>query len=106
MNFETLIRYKTLDQVYSLGNHQLVDHFLERPEVQEQLGTRKIQFDAHKFQADDLEEVTGILGMSKREFLEAAVADALHKAHGIIDSEKLIERMEEISRIQEEAQKC
>ena len=106
MNFETLIRYKTLDRVYGLGNHKLVDHFRGNPEVEEQLGTKKIQFDAHKFQADDLEEVTSILDMSKREFLEAAVSEALRKAHEIIENEKLFERMKEVDQMEEEVQKC
>jgi hypothetical protein len=95
MNFETFIRYKTLDQVYKLGNHSLVDLVLSQnsPADIEASGMRKIQFDAANEMFQDLEEVVSVLSMSKREFLEAAVNDALLKAHQIIDEEKLMERM-------------
>ena len=87
MKFDTLIRYKALDQVYSLGNRKIIDHFLdeENPVVQEQLGTRKIQFDASPELFQDLEEVVGVLDMSKREFIEAAVSDAIDQAKGVIE---------------------
>ncbi len=94
MQFDTLVRYKALDHLYSLGNRKLLDRFLEDPAMQDQLGTRKIQFDAISETFSDLEEVVGILNMSKREFLEAAVSDALEKAHQIINEEGLTERLE------------
>jgi hypothetical protein len=94
MKFDTLIRYKALDQVYNLGNPQLVDHFLNNPEVQLELGTKKIQFDATPDLFKDLEEVVGILSMSKREFLQAAVFDAVKKAKLIINEEEVFENME------------
>lgn len=107
MKFDTLIRYKALDQVYSLGNRKILDHFLdqENPVIQEQLGTRKIQFDASPELFKDLEEVVGVLDMSKREFLESALSDALKKAHEIIAQEEVIESLEAMQAHQEES-KC
>lgn len=98
MDFDKFIRYKTLDQVYKLGNHGLVDLVISQSRDDlESVGIRKIQFDASKEQFKDLESVVSILDMSKREFLEAAVADALAKAHQIIDEEKLLERMQSLN---------
>ena len=94
MKFDALIRYKALDQVYSLGNAQFIDHFLQDPAVQEGLGTRKIQFDATPGLFQELEQVVSLLDMSKREFLEAAISDALKKAHQIISEEEVIEKIE------------
>lgn len=107
MKFDTLVRYKALDQVYSLGNRKILDHFLdqENPIVQEQLGTRKIQFDASAELFKDLEEVVSVLDMSKREFLESAVSDALQKAHQIISEEEVIENMQALQALQENT-KC
>lgn len=95
MNFDTFIRYKTLDQVYKQGNHGLVDVVLAQNSAADiqAAGMRKIQFDAAAEQFQDLEEVVSVLSMSKREFLEAAVSEALVKAHQIIREEKLIEHM-------------
>lgn len=107
MKFDTLIRYKALDQVYSLGNRKIIDHFLDQENsvVQEQLGTRKIQFDASPELFQDLEEVVGVLDMSKREFLESAVSDALKKAHQIISEEEVIENLQAMQAHQENS-KC
>ena len=104
MKFDALVRYKALDQVYSLGNPQLLDRFLEDPAVQEQFGTRKIQFDATPGLFQDLEQVVSLLDMSKREFLEAAISDALKKAHQIISEEEVLEKMEAIQAIQKSHQ--
>lgn len=104
MDFDKFIRYKTLDQIYKLGNHGLVHLVLSqnsRADI-ESAGMRKIQFDAAKEQFKDLEDVVNVLGMSKREFLEAAVSDALVKAHQIIKEEKLFERMDSLQRMEDE----
>ena len=42
--------------------------------------------------------------MSKREFLEAAISDALKKAHQIISEEEVLEKMEAIQAIQKSHQ--
>lgn len=103
MNFDTLIRYKALDQVYNLGNPRLVDHFLNNPEAQLELGTKKIQFDATPDLFKDLEEVVGILSMSKREFLQAAVFDAVKTAKLIINEEEVFENIEAYQQAQNAA---
>jgi hypothetical protein len=40
---------------------------------------------------DDLESVCGLLDMSKREFIESAVADALSRAHEAINRSGVME---------------
>lgn len=105
MKFETLIRYKALDQVYSLRSTKLLNHIMEDPDFQQQIGTKKIQFDATPDLHADLEEVVSLLAISKREFLQAAVSQALEKAHQIIREEQVIQTLEEAAS-PEGAMKC
>jgi L-amino acid N-acyltransferase YncA len=43
---------------------------------------------------DDLERTCQLLDMTKREFIEAAVAEALVKAHEVIDRSGVMEQLE------------
>lgn len=84
MNFDSLIRYKTLHESYSALNSVVVDQILRDPKAAEQAGLKKLQFDVSKERFDQVESICAILNMSKREFLDAAVAEAVAKAHEII----------------------
>jgi hypothetical protein len=84
MNFESLIRYKTLHESYTARNSEMVDHLLRDPKVAEQAGLKKLQFDVSLDRFNEVESICAMLSMSKREFLDAAVAEAVAKAHEII----------------------
>lgn len=89
MDFESLVRFKTLQEVYTRNNSGLVDHFLKDPSVAEQIGLKKLQFDVSKQLFDGVEAICVMLGMSKREFLEAAVSDAINRANAIVAESSL-----------------
>jgi hypothetical protein len=84
MNFESLIRYKTLHESYQASNQGLIEHVLRQPGAAAEVGLKKLQFDVTKERFDQVESICAILNMSKREFLDAAVGDAVEKAHQII----------------------
>jgi hypothetical protein len=78
-NIEQLATFKALEQSRQQRNAGLLDHFI-RQEGAEKLGLKRIQFETHPDLADHLDDVCRTLDVSKREFLEAALVDAIAKA--------------------------
>lgn len=91
MNFEEVIQLQVLKlkaQSSGRGGH-LTDHLLESvPETPE---IRQMCAKVSSLLYDDLEQVCGLLDLSKREFIESAVSDALKRAHEVIDRSGLME---------------
>lgn len=79
-NIEQLATFKALEQSRISRNAGLMDHFLREEGAAEKMGLKRIQFETHPQLADRLEEVCSMLDVSKREFLESAVLDAMSKA--------------------------
>ena len=77
---ETLATYKALEQSRLSRNVEFTDHLLGAEGAGEKMGLRRIQFEAHPILSDRLETVCNMLNVSKREFLEAAVIDAIDSA--------------------------
>lgn len=70
-----------MEQARIQRNAGVLDHFLRAdPSAAEQLGLKRIQFETHPVLAERLDEVCGLLEVSKREFLEAALVDAVTRA--------------------------
>lgn len=88
MNFESLMRYKALHQKYSSSNPQMVDHLLRQVEEAEKVGLKKLQFHVSPELFDQVENVCNYLEMSKREFLESVVQDAVKTAWRVINEEE------------------
>jgi len=61
-------------------NAGLLDYALQQ-HPPEHFGLKKIQFETWPWMVDSLEEVCKLFQVSKREFLEAAVLDAINHAH-------------------------
>lgn len=91
MDFESLIRFKTLQEVYTRGNRGFTDHLLKQPGAAEQAGLKKLQFDVSEQLFNNVEAVCSMLSMSKREFLEAATIEAIQKAQTIMDESSINE---------------
>lgn len=88
MNFESLIRYKALNQRYIHLGHDVGDQVNEGlTENAEKLGLKKLQFLVSTPLHDQVRETCNYLQMSMREFLEAVVVDAVGKASQIIHEE-------------------
>lgn len=84
MNFEETIQLQVLKlKAQSSIRGQLLDHVLEseNPPIQVRQMCAKVSTQLY----DELESVCGLLDMSKREFIEGAVADAISRAKDVID---------------------
>ncbi len=90
MDFDELIQLQALKLKAAVtGSHgRLIDAVLEHSEVQ---GLRQMCAKVPDSLYQRLEEVTDLLNMSKREFIEAAVASALDRADDIIQRMRLTE---------------
>jgi hypothetical protein len=86
MNVETIAKYKALHEAYTSGNPALVDLILSKKltdangDALTGLPLKRIQFDAWEGLSKELEEVCSLLDVSKREFCEAAIVEAIDKA--------------------------
>lgn len=86
MNVETIAKYKALHEAYTSGNPALLDHILSQKLKDANgdplmgLPLKRIQFDAWEGLSKELEEVCALLDVSKREFCEAAIVEAIDKA--------------------------
>ena len=91
MNFDETIQLQILRLKASYsGRGPLLEHVLETndiPEVRQMCAKVSVKLYA------DLEEVTNLLGMTKREFIEEAVGDALKRAHAAIDASGVVDQL-------------
>lgn len=89
-HFDQLIRYKALAFKFSGAGFSLVDAVLEQngPEA---LKMKQVCAPLSVQLVERMENVLGLLNMSKREFIEIAVIEALDKAEAIIDEENVFE---------------
>lgn len=79
-NIDQLATYKALEQSRMARNSGLLDSFLRDPDAAAQIGLKRIQFESHPELVERLENCCGMLDVSKREFLESAVVDAITRA--------------------------
>lgn len=85
MNFDEVIQLQVLKLkalTHGVNNGRLIDHLIENNETPE---LRQMCAKVHPSLIDRLDQVTNLLDMSKREFIEAAVSDALARAEQAID---------------------
>ena len=94
MNFEETIQLQVLKLKAMSGGikGKLLDQLLE--ESGESAPVRQMCAKVSHLVYDDLEQVCQLLDLSKREFIETAVMDALTRAHAVIDQSGLIEQLE------------
>lgn len=89
MQFESLVRYKALQQRYQSANSQFVDHLIDQAgENAEKMGLQKVQFLVSQELKTNLVSVCEYLDMTQREFLESVLADAVSKAWSIVQAEE------------------
>ena len=92
MSFQKLIQYKALSQVYGATGGRMIDHFAKQdPEELEKMKMRNVCALISVPLFDRLEQLCGVLSISKREFIEAALIEALNQADKIVDEEGVIE---------------
>lgn len=84
MRLQQFAQMRALENAYTSTNQGFVDHLLNEDErtggkLRQELKLKRIQFDAVEFLAEDLDKVCGLLDISKRQFLEGALAEALER---------------------------
>lgn len=77
-NIETLATFKALESARLTNNTDLANMVLGTPDGEKYF--KRVQFETHPAFIERLDSVCGLLDVSKREFLEAAVSDAMDRA--------------------------
>lgn len=83
MNFHQLIQYKALDHLHTLSGSSAIDRLPESEIPKSQMRNVCALISVPLF--DELEAMCGLLGLSKRQFIESALIEALAKANAIVD---------------------
>lgn len=92
MNFEELIQLQVLKlKAENAGRGPLLDHLIDQAGDHPQI--RQMCAKVSSVMYDDLESVCGLLDMSKREFIESAVRDALERAHDVLNRSGVIDEL-------------
>lgn len=92
MNFEELIQLQVLKlKASNSGRGPLLDAMLDQAGDHPQV--RQMCAKVSHVLYDDLENVCGLLEMSKREFIEGAVSDALARAHEVIGRSGVLDQL-------------
>lgn len=98
MKFDELIRYKALS--FKAMNHGVNSaHFVDKL-IEEQGGfpsTKNICAAISIELFDEVESITGLLSISKRQFVEGAIVEAVERAKSIIDEVNPTENQDEIA---------
>lgn len=82
MNFDEKIQLKVLQLKAGMADGKLIDHIIEAGDVPAlRQMCAKITPQLH----DRLDQMTNLLDMSKREFVEAALIDALNRADEVLE---------------------
>ncbi|MGH8349563.1 MAG: hypothetical protein ACRES5_23835 [Pseudomonas sp.] len=94
MNFDETIQLQVLKLKAQSGGikGKLLDQLLE--ESGETAHVRQMCAKVSHLVYEDLEQVCVLLDMSKREFIESAVVDALARAHQVIDKSGVMDQFE------------
>lgn len=94
MNFTETIQLQVLKLKAQSGGIRghILDQLLE--EAGETAPVRQMCAKVSHLVYEDLEQVCSLLDLSKREFIETAVIDALARAHEVIDRSGVIEQLE------------
>lgn len=95
MNFDDVIRYKTLRLKYVSANMGFTDLLLDPKQagVTGDLPMKNVCAMIHQSLFDSLNETCTLLDISKRSFIEMALVEALNRADEIMKAEKLEEHM-------------
>jgi hypothetical protein len=94
MKFDETIQLQVLKLKAMSGGvrGRMLDQLLE--EAGEAAPVRQMCAKVSHIVYEDLEQVCGLLDMSKREFIEGAVIDALARAHEVINRSGVMEQFE------------
>lgn len=87
MNFDDLLRFKALNFRYIQENNAFIDMAVDGRLGEHSLPLKNVCAMVSQDLFDDLSNVCGLLDISKRSFIEAALIEALQKAHQVMEQE-------------------
>lgn len=99
--FDQYITFKALRVKFDDSGH-LLDSILDDPERDQKLPIKNVCAKLHVSLVDRLDQTIGFLNISKREFVEMAIIEALDKADLIVDELGVIEELRERGFVSEE----
>lgn len=79
-----LATFKALEQTRS-GVGEAIDALFPTPELKERAGLVRIQFESSPQLRAELDEICNAFRISKREFLECAVLDAIKRSYQVFE---------------------
>lgn len=97
MNFEEVIRYKALALKSTISGVGIGDLF-QNTDLSELPSMKNICATIHISLFDKVESVTGLLNISKRQFVEHALIEAVEKANSIINEVNPMEFKDEFEK--------
>lgn len=92
--FDALVTEKALHFISTRRNADLLDLIAE-DRLEANIPLKNVCAKVTPQLADQIDEVVGLLGVSKRRFLEAAFVEAVQRAHEIMKAEGVWEAIEE-----------
>lgn len=92
--FDALVTEKTLNFISTRRNADLLDLVAE-DRLETNIPLKNVCAKVAPQLADQIDEVVGLLGISKRRFLEAAFVEAIQRAHEIMKAEGLWDVLDE-----------
>lgn len=90
---DALVTEKSLNFLAVSRNADLVD-IAASQDAENELGLKNVCAKLHPDQANEIDAVCGLLGITKRRFIESALLDAVALAHSIMDSEGVTEALD------------
>lgn len=99
MSFHKLIQFKALGHIYGSGGADMLDHVLKQsgPEELEKMKMRNVCALISVPLFDQLETMCGLLSISKREFIECSLIEALDVADKIVEEEGVFDHFARLS---------
>jgi hypothetical protein len=99
MSFHQYIQYKVLDRMYSTDNDALLGMALRNPENEAEIKAnfKNVCALISLPLFEDLENICGMLDMTKRKFIEGALVEAISQANKIAEENGLHEHFAMIS---------
>lgn len=91
---DALVTEKTLSFISTRHNADLLDLVAE-DRLENNIPLKNVCAKVMPQLSDQIDEIVGLLGVSKRRFLEAAFIEAVAKAHEIMQAEGLFEVLED-----------
>ncbi len=97
---DALVTEKVLNFISTRRNADLIDLVAE-DRLEHNIPLKNVCAKVTQQLSDEIDQVVGLLGVSKRRFLEAAYIEAVQRAHEIMKAEGVWEAIEEAAAVEQ-----